>query len=128
MRRKIIIAVFVVAILLAVLMFYVAAHGQSFRMSQIMNGRVILKQAQQQLAKTGRVEPNGSWRPFVFTNDAIVDGVTQRCSVATHLGGFEDMGIFAMTTNQVFIWIDKRKPPKIVPASGYKPRFFSESF
>jgi len=128
MRRTIIITALVLGTLVALLVFYAAAQGQSFRLSRVMLGRSVLKQAQQQLADTGRVEPNGSWRPFVFTNDVTVDGVTHRCSVATPLAGFEDAGLFAMTTNEIFIWLDKRRPPKIIPSSGYRPRFFSESF
>ena len=128
MRRTAVITAVALGTLFAFLVFYAAAHGQSFRLSRVMLGRSVLKQAHQQLADTGRVEPNGSWRPFVFTNDVTVDGVTHRCSVATTLGGFEDAGLFAMTTNEMFIWLDKRKPPKIIPSSGYRPRFFSESF
>ncbi len=128
MRRAIIIGAIVVGGIFALLMFYSLAYGQSLRRSRVMLGRGVLKQAQQQLAETGRVEPNGSWHPFVFTNDVAVDGVIHRCSVATPLAGFNDEGVFAMTTNQTFIWLGKKRPPKIIPTSGYRPRFFPESF
>ena len=118
----------VVGVLFAFLMFYILGYGQSLRRSRVMLGQAVLKQAQQQLAETGRVGPNGSWRPFVFTNDVAVDGVIHRCSVATPLGGFDDEGVLAMTTNHTFIWVDNVRPPKIVPTSDYKPRFFPESF
>jgi hypothetical protein len=128
MRRKIIISAIVLGTLFALLMFYGLAYGRSLRLSRVMLGRSVLKQAQQQLAETGRVEPNGSWRPVEFTNDVTIGGVIYRCSVATPLAGFDDEGIFAMTTNETFIWVDKKRAPKIIPTSGYRPRLFPESF
>ena len=128
MRKKIIIAAIVLGAVFALFMFYSLGYGRSLRLSRIMLGRAVLKQAQQQLTETGRVEPNGSWRPFVFTNAVTIDEVIYRCSVATPLTGFDDEGIFAMTTNETFIWVDKKRAPKIIPTSGYRPRFFPESF
>ena len=128
MRRKIIITAIMLGTLFVLLMFCSLAYGRSLRLSRVMIGRSVLKQAQQQLTEAGRVEPNDSWQPFVFTNDVRIAGVTYRCSVATHLAGFDDEGIFAMTTNETFIWVDKKRAPKIIPMSGYRPRFFPESF
>jgi len=112
----------------AFLMLYAHLDTMAWRNDRVIIGRVVLKHAQQQLSQSGRVEPNGSWHPFVFTNDATVDGATYRCSVATPLVGFEDEGILAMTTNEMFIWIDKKRAPKAIPAAGYRPSFFSEGF
>lgn len=117
-----------VGVIFVLLTFYSLAYGNAVRQSRVAMGRSVLKQAQWQLTETGRIEPNGSSRPFVFTNDIVVDGVTFRGSVATPLPPFDDEGVLVMTTNQTFIWVDKQRPPKVLPASGYKPRFFPESF
>lgn len=128
MRRTIIIGAVVVGVISVLMVFYSLAYGQVLRRSRVMLGRDVLKQAHQQLAETGRIERSLSWRPFVFTNDVTVNGVTYRGSVATPLPPFDDEGIFVMTTNQTFIWVDKQQPPKVIPASGYTPRFFPEKF
>ena len=128
LKKTVIITAIVLAAIFAFLIFFSLSYGQSLRRSSVMLGRSFLKQAQQQLVQTGRVEPNGSWRPFVFTNQVTVDGVAYQCSVATALAPFDDEGVLAMTTNETFIWVDKRRPPKIVPTSGYRPHFFPESF
>lgn len=110
------------------LMVYGLFYGRSFRLSRVIIGRSVLKEAQQQLLETGRIEPNGSWRPYVFTNSIMIDGVLYRSSVATALGGFEDEGVFAMATNGTFIWMDNSRDPKVIPKSGYKPRLFPAGF
>lgn len=93
-----------------------------------MMGRAVLQSAQHELAETGRIETNGSWRPFMFTNEVAVDGVVYPCLVATPLVGFEREGVLAMTANQTIIWVDRKQSPKVIPKLGYKARFFPEGF
>ncbi len=128
MRRGIIAAAAVVGVVLTLLMIFSLSYGQSLRRSRVLIGRSVLEQAQKQLAETGRVEANGSWRPFAFTNDVVIDNRVHHCSVATPLPGFVDEGVFAITTNQIFIWVGTKGSPKIIPTSEYRPRFFPESF
>lgn len=128
LKRTIIITAIVLAVIFAFLMFFSLSYGQSLRRSGVMLARSVLKQAQHQFVQTGRVEPNGSWKPFIFTNQITVDGVTYQCSVATPIVRFDEEGVLAMTTNEIFIWVDKKRPPKIIPVSGYRPRYFPESF
>jgi hypothetical protein len=38
-----------------------------------------------------------------------------------------DGGTLAMTTNQVFIWLDPERAPKII-TNGYRPSVFSKRY
>ena len=128
-KKRIIIGIlFAVGVLVAFGEFYILGYGQSLRLAGILSAHNTLKQAYIEYARGGSVEPNGSSKPFVFTNTVVVDGTPFYCVVAVGVPRFEDEGVLAMTTNETLIWLDKTRPPKIIPTSDYRPHFFPERF
>jgi hypothetical protein len=128
-KKRVIIAVLVIlAALVAFGEFYILSYGRSLRFARMVLAHSVLKQAYIEYSGHGSVEPNGSSKPFVFTNTVVVDGTPIYPVVAVAVLGFEDEGVLAMTTNETLIWLDKTRPPKIIPTSGYRPHFFPERF
>ncbi|MGV3771600.1 MAG: hypothetical protein ACO1QB_01775 [Verrucomicrobiales bacterium] len=111
-----------------ILFLYGLAHGQALRRARIAMARSALKYALDQYATIGKIDKNGPFTPFIFTNQVIVGGTSYQCIAAAQVPGFEDEGILAMTTNQITLFLDKNRGPKVIPAQGYMPNFFPEHF
>ena len=111
------------ALLFPVLMLIGLANGLSFRMSRLSLGRRDLKHAMEEYTKTGKVEAFGSKGPYLFTNQVDVSGVTYQGLVAVPVEACS--GTLVLTTNLITFWLQTNQPPKIIPASGYRPPFFS---
>jgi hypothetical protein len=128
-KKRVIVAILVtLAVLVAFGEFYILGYGRSLRLASILQAHNCLKQAYIEYSGLGSVGPIGSSKPFVFTNTVVVDGKSFHCVVAVAVPRFEDEGVLAMTTNETLIWLDKTRPPKIIPRSGYRPHYFPERF
>jgi hypothetical protein len=128
MKRVVIAVLVVLAALIAFGEFYILGYGRALRLAGIVSAHSALKQAYVEYSRQGSVKPNGSLKPFVFTNTVVVDGTPFHCVVAVAVPRFEDEGVLAMTTNETLVWLDKTRPPKIIPPSGYAPHVFPERF
>ena len=117
-----------VTVISIALFLYIVGYGGALRRSGMIFAQNSLKQAQMELDETGKVEAFGSAKPFLFTNQVVVDGNVYQGSVAIRINRFEDEGFLVMSTNEVFIWIDKKHGSKIIPASNYMPNLFPERF
>jgi len=92
-----------------------------------------LKMAAKDYAEHGYVTNYGakSYQVWLSTNVVSIGGTQYQCFITTTNGKFYDEGgcegSLAMTTNQVFIWLDSKRPPKIIctnyRASIFPPRF-----
>ena len=127
-RRLIIWILLTLAALVALGGFYILSYGQALRLEGIRTARITLAQAYIDFTRSGTVGAYGTSKPFVFTNTVVADRTSYYCTVAVGVPGFEDEGVLAMTTNETFIWLDKTRPPKIIPTTGYKPQLFPERF
>ena len=96
---------------------------RSDRQAQIVNSRHELKIALKDLQETGAVHDHTTTlgtnivvvsRPFLFTNVVVIDGTNYRCAVA-----LDDLWMrrIAATTNGVFIFFDKKRGPRLIPAN-----------
>lgn len=101
------------------------SYTQSLRSHGIISGRYELQLAYTNLLATGELRPNGSAKPYLYTNAVTIGGTQYQCAIAVELGHFQGAGFFAITTNHQFIFFDKRRGPIIIPPTGgYRARFF----
>jgi len=71
------------AVLLVMLyVSYVLGYGQSLRTFSIFTGEFDLRLAYINYVATGTIQPNGTSKPYVFTNTISVRGVGYPCVVA----------------------------------------------
>jgi hypothetical protein len=68
-----------------------------------------------------------SYRVWLSSNVVTIAGTRYKCYVEMGGGQFEGEGTLAMTTNQVFIWLDRKRPPKIIDEK-YRPRLFPSQY
>jgi hypothetical protein len=104
-------------------------HEQSSRYASIIIAKSTLRTAGKDYVEYGFVTnvyaPND--RIWLSSNVVTIAGTTYKCYVEIGGGQFERDGTLAMTTNRVFIWIDRKRPPKIID-DNYRPRLFPAGF
>src|SRR5436190_14774509 len=100
-------------------------YSISLRHAGIIEGRMSLKMAAKDYAEHGYVTNYGStgYDVWLSTNTVTIGGTQYHCFVTTTNAKFGDEGSLAMTTNQVFIWLDRKRPPKII-GTNYRPPLF----
>jgi hypothetical protein len=57
------------------------------------------------------------YQVWLSTNVATIGGTQYQCFITVRDSKLSDEGTLAMTTNQVFIWLDAKRPPKIIDAA-----------
>ena len=104
-------------------------YSVALRNAGIIEGRWTLKMAAKDYAEHGYVTNYGSRHAAVWlsTNVANIGGTQYQCFITTHNDKFYDEGSLAVTTNQVFIWLDSRRPPKII-STNYRAPLFAPRF
>ena len=100
-------------------------YSISLRNAGIMMGRDSLKQAYMDYSAHGYVTNYGSsgYQVWLSSNTVTIGGTQYQCFITVRDAKFYDEGTLAMTTNQVFIWVDSKRPPKIIDASYRAPLF-----
>jgi hypothetical protein len=100
-------------------------YGVSLRNAGIIMGRGSLKMAYKDYLEHGYVTNYGasSYQVWLSTNVVTIGGTQYQCFITVRDAKFYDQGTLAMTTNQVFIWLDAKRPPKIIDASYRAPLF-----
>jgi hypothetical protein len=71
--------------------------------------------------------PTSGYRVWLSTNVVTIGGTQYQCFAEVGGGWGYDGGTLAMTTNQIFIWLDTERPPKII-TNGYRPSVFGGRF
>lgn len=116
-----------IAFLIFFLGLYLVAYlySVSLRQAGIIEGRNSLRMAAKDFVEHGYVTNYGasSYEVWLSKTTVNIGGTQYLCYLTTTNGKFNDEGSLAMTTNQVFIWLDKRRPPKIIGASYRAPIF-----
>lgn len=113
------IAILIGVVLLALFVTYSLSYRRSLWSFGVQVGRFNLQLAYTNYLATGKIEPNGNAKPYLFTNVVSVGGTQYQCAVAIEMSYFQGDGFLAMTTNQQFIFLDKKRGPLMIPASGY---------
>ena len=100
-------------------------YGVSLRNAGMINGRSHLMIAHKDYLEHGYVTNYGvsSYQVWLSTNVATIGGTQYQCFITVRDSKFYDEGTLAMTTNQVFIWLDAKRPPKSSDASYRAPIF-----
>ena len=91
---------------------------------EVIQSRLNLKLAYTNYLATGIVTPNGSSRPYLFTNIVSIGDTQYHCAVAVE--ALQADVFLAMTTNQQFIFFYKKRSPMMIPSTGpYRAKLFS---
>ncbi len=100
-------------------------YGVSLRNAGIIMARGSVKMAYKDYQEHGYVTNYGSsgYQVWLSTNIATIGGTQYQCFITVRDAKFYDQGVLAMTTNQVFIWLDAKRPPKIIEATYRAPLF-----
>jgi hypothetical protein len=99
--------------------------GVSLRNAGISEGRHFLRIAAKDLAEHGYVTnfSSSNYRVWLSTNVATIAGTQYQCFAEIGGGKFSEEGTLAITTNQIFIWLDRKRSPKIIETTYSAPLF-----
>lgn len=104
-------------------------YSVSLRNAAIIEGRNALLVAAKDYAEHGYVTNYGSrgYQVWLSANFVRIGGTQYQCYITTTNGKFGDEGSLAMTTNHIFIWLDSKRPPKII-GTNYRAPIFPPRF
>lgn len=104
-------------------------YGVSLRNAGIVEGKWSLKMAAKDYAEHGYVTNHGakSYQVWLSTNVVRIGGTQYQCFITTTNGKFYGEGSLAMTTNQMFVWLDSKRPPKLI-GTNYRAPIFPPRF
>jgi hypothetical protein len=129
--KKEVVAIFAVSLFLFLILYYMTyGYGLSLRKAAIFSGWNDLKEAQLELQKDGKLSnDHGYDHVFIWTNKVEISGANYQGAIAVKTERFYGEGILIVTTNQVLIWLDKKRGPKIIGIPpNYNPPIFPSSF
>ena len=104
-------------------------QGRSLRHASLIGGKNQLLVAYDDYTKSGHITnyPTSGYQVWLSTNIVTIGGTQYQCFAEVAGGWGYDGGTLAMTTNQVFIWLDPERAPKII-TNGYIPSVFSKRY
>ena len=126
MLKWIIIAI--VVGLIALLVSFELGYGRSLRTFSVITSQFNLRLAYTNYVATGTIQPNGTARPYLFTNAVAVGSTSYPCIVAIDISHAFGEGRLAMTTNDVFVWMESGRSPRVLPSTGYRAPYFPPGF
>src|SRR5262249_242662 len=103
-------------------------HSKSIDRAWLINSKSALLYAQKQLHDHGAItDASRHIQIQSLRTQLAVDGVAYESELVAHVPGYTNAGYLLITTNGVFIWMDKTRGPTIVGGAGYPhvtpPRF-----
>ena len=105
---KIFLAVVVVLVLLAFVLLHGLASGE--RRARFINTMAALKEAHYELQKDGGFTNYfRNMNVYPYTNQLSVAGTNFQCEFAVESDEFRARGFLTITTNEVFVWVDKKR-------------------
>ena len=123
-----------VAIGISVLLLAFFAFCYVSRVSErcygLIEGRMALKSAAMDIAEHGHFSyPNygSSYGYWLSSNIVSIGGTQYQCFITMTNHWMQDEGALAMTANHEFIWLDSKRPPKII-GTNYRPPIFPPRF
>jgi len=118
-----------VAILFLGLIAFSVLQRQSLRSASLIYGKNCLKVAYEDFNRSGYIT-NYLHSAFHVSldSDVVTINDSQYQLFARVEGGWGyDGGSLAMTTNQILIWLDPERPPKVI-TNGFRPSLFSKRY
>jgi hypothetical protein len=104
---KIIVAVVLVVVLFVLVHLHSLARAE--RRAKFVNTMAVLKQSQYEPQKlTSITIYYHGFSIYPYTNRFVIAGTNYQCEFAAESEEFNKWGFLTFTTNQVFVWVDKR--------------------
>lgn len=104
-------------VLLGLLLFYAYAAGRSERIARFINFKMDLKSSQLERQASGTfTNRSGLSTISAWTNQYLIGGTNYQCELVGENDGFTNWGTLAITTNGVFLWIDRKHG--VIPLLG----------
>ena len=110
----------------AAVAFFVYRYDQGVKRAIAINAMDVLHSDYAELRGHGSYPVQSgpsAVRVYSFTNNYVIGGTNYQCVLAGEAPRFTDRGFFAITTNEVFIWIDRVHGPMALLGSGFPPPF-----
>ena len=119
----------IVALLVCAFVAFSLLQGRSLRHASLIDGKNRLLVAYDDFRKSGYITnyATSGYHVCLSTNIVSIGGMQYQCFAEVDGGWGYDGGRFAMTTNQILIWLDPERPPKIIP-NGYRPSVVSKRY
>lgn len=109
---KVFFTVFFTAVLLLVLffLFFAYSYGNAYRRAKFITTMNDLHEAHIEAERDGAFTNHfKNINIYSYTNRYVVEGINYQCEFAAERAEFRNQGFLAITTNQVFVWIDKKR-------------------
>jgi hypothetical protein len=101
---------FISGLLSAFLLIYCYAEGRSEKRARFINFINDLKLADHDLRHYGSYTNQSKYsKIYACTNFYTVGGTNYQCEFCGEMEEFSNQGTLAISTNQIFIWIDKKR-------------------
>ena len=104
-------------------------QNRALRFASLINGRNRLKVSYEGFVRLGHITnyPLSGYQVSLATNTVTINGQPYQLFARVEDGWGYGGGSLAMTTNQIFIWLDPIYPPKII-TNGFRPSLFSKCY
>ena len=100
-------------------------HGKAMTRAAMFNARVFLQDAYGSYQRTGTLmQHDDRPRVRIATNVVVIEETKYQAVLALDWPYFSDEGTLVVTSNQVFLWLDKRRGAKVID-KDYRPPLFS---
>jgi len=109
---KVFFTVFFTAVLLLVVffLFFAYSYGNAYRRVRFIDTMNSLKEAHIEAEQYGAFTNYfKNINIYSYTNSYVIKGTNYQCEFAAERAEFGNQGFLAITTNQVFVWIDKKR-------------------
>jgi len=116
---------FLGGLLAAFLLLFFYEAGRAETRARFINTMNDLKEAHIELQKYGAYTNQSRYETvYPYTNRFVVDGTDYQCEFAAECDEFTNRGFLTITTNKVFVWVDKKHG--VIPL--LRPRTFPPGF
>jgi len=107
--KAFVIAAVVLVVLAVIFLSLVYDQSSVDRRAWLIQTKASLKEADMELQKFGAFTNHFPYMTiYPYTNRFIIDGTNYQCEFAAECARLPDRGFLTITTNQLFIWVDKK--------------------
>ena len=109
-----------VSVLAVAFVGFSSFHSKSIDRALLVHSKSALLEAQRQLHEHGSVTNKSRNTTLEVRRERLtVSGINFGSELAAQVPGFADFGSLLLTTNGVFIWMDRKSAPMILGGGGY---------
>jgi hypothetical protein len=125
--KALIIFLSVLAFLVAAFLVVAFGEARGDRRSQFVSAVNALGEAHIELHQYGEfTNYSHNMTVYPYTNQVVADGTDYQCELAVENDWLKDRGVLTITTNEVFVWIDKKRG--VIPLGGLRTFTFPPGF